>query len=298
MSNLATWTLDYIVDPSVPLIWPGLAGRLVDDLSRVRGIDLASYSTSKWITGGAISPKRLIAVRNARRVGTQSWVEVLSPTVQQRYYTCGCRFWEDDELAQSSALDLLALALNEIAEVPVLADSVDQLARRIHLLMPRDDAYDINFSEPELPLSVFISVPRRPLEQMRWRVAEAIIHEASHLQLTLIECIVPLIASPKAQHYSPWRKVARSVRGVLHGLYVFGVIAEWMTRCSAPNPDVRKRLADIAREVKQIDDLPEANGLTHAGAALARSILSRISVATHFPIATKSEYEETFQESP
>ena len=297
MNELATSTLDCILDSSAPLWWPGLAGRLVDDLCLERGLDLTSYSTSTWITRGAISPQRLIAVRNARRIGTQAVVEVLSPAVQQRYDICGCRFWEVDELAQGAALDLLAVALNEIAAVPDLADTVGQLARRIHLLVPNDDAYDVNFSEPELPFSVFVSIPRRPPKKMRWRVAEAIVHEAGHMQLSLVERIVPLITAPQEQHYSPWRKVARSVSGVLHGLYVFGVIAEWMTRCSAPGSHVRQRLADIAREVKQIDDFPEASGLTHAGAALARSILARVSAAASSPVSAGSEDEETLQET-
>lgn len=297
MSDLAALILDCILDPSVPLWWPGLAGRMVNDLSLERGLDLTSYSTSTWITGGAISPQRLFAVRNTRRISTQAVVEVLSPTVQKRHDISGCRFWEVDELAQGAALDLLARALDEIAAVPELADTVGQLARRVHLLVPSDDAYDVNFSEPELPFSVFVSIPRRPLEHMRWRVAEAIVHEAGHLQLSLVERIVPLIASPQAQHYSPWRKAARSVSGVLHGLYVFGVIAEWMTRSSAPASHVRQRLADIAREARQIDDFPEASGLTHTGAALARSILARVSAAAASPVSAGFENEKTLQET-
>jgi HEXXH motif-containing protein len=224
-------------------------------------------------------------------------VEVLPPAEQQRYDISGCRFWEVDELAQGAALDVLAGALDEVAEVPDLADTVGQLARCIHLIVPNDDAYDVNFSEPELPFSVFVSIPLRPLEQMRWRVAEAIVHEAAHLQLSLVERIVPLIASPQSQHYSPWRKTARSVSGVLHGLYVFGVIAEWISRSSAPAAHVRQRLAEIAREAEEIHDFPEASSLTHTGAALARSILSRISAATHVPVSAESENEETFQET-
>jgi HEXXH motif-containing protein len=297
VSDLVTSTLDCILDPSIPLWWPGLAAHMVDDLSLESGLNLTSYSTSTWTTKGAISPRRLIAVRNARRIGTQAVVEVLSPAEQQRYDICGCRFWEVDELAQGAALDLLALALNEIAVVPDLADTVGQLARRIHLLVPNDDAYDVNFSEPELPFSVFVSIPLQPLEQMRWRVAEAIVHEVAHLQLTLVERIVPLITAPQAQHYSPWRKAARSVGGVLHGLYVFGVIAEWTTRSSAPASHVRQRLADIAREVKQLGDFPQASGLTHTGAALAHSILARVSAAASSVVSAESEDKVALQET-
>ncbi len=297
MNELAASTLDCILDSSVSLWWPGLAGRLVDDLSLERGLDLTSYSTSTWITRGAISPQRLITVQNTRRIRTQAMVEVLPPAVQQRHKISGCRFWEFDELAQGAALDLLARALDEIAAVPDLSDTVGQLARRIHLLVPNDDAYDVNFSEPELPFSVFVSIPREPLDHMRWRVAEALVHEAGHLQLSLVERIVPLIVSSRAQHYSPWRKAPRSVSGVLHGLYVFGVIAEWMARSSAPPSLVRQRLADIAREVQQINDLPQASGLTHTGAALARSILARVSAAASSPVSAGCENEVPLQET-
>ena len=297
MSDRVALTLDCILEPSVPLWWPGLARHLVDDLSQESGLDLATYSTTAWMTQGSELPHQLIAVRSTRPINGQSVVEVLPPAVQQRHGISGCRFWEVDELAQGTALDLLARALDEIAKVPDLADTVGQLARRIHLIVPNDDTYDVNFSEPELPLSIFVSIPLRPREHMRWRVAEAIIHEAGHLQLSLVERILPLIALSEARHYSPWRKASRSVGGVLHGLYVFGVIAEWISRSSAPTAHVRQRLTEITREAGQILDFPDAGGLTHTGAALARSILARISAAATYPVSTESENEETFQET-
>ncbi|MDW3681612.1 HEXXH motif-containing putative peptide modification protein [Cupriavidus sp. CV2] len=293
MNDLTALILDRITDPSVRLWWPGLAGRLVDDLSQKRGFDRRSYSTSAWITQGTVSSQRLFAMRNTRRIRTQAVVEVLPSSLQQRYEVPGCRFWKVDELEQGAALDLLASSLDEIAVVPELSDTVGQLAHRIHLLMPNDDAYDVNFSEPELPLSIFVSIPLQPLKHMRWRVAEAIVHEAGHLQLSLVERVVPLIASPQAQYYSPWRKAARSVNGVLHGLYVFGMIAEWMTRSSAPTSHVRQRLADINQEARQLADFPEASGLTDIGAALARSILMRISAAASSPVSSEPENEDT-----
>lgn len=289
MSDLATLTLDYIQDQSIPLAWPGLAGRLVENLKMERGLDLTSYSTSTWVKEEATPPLQLLAFNGIRRISPQVMVEVLSPAAQKRHGVSGCRFWQVDELAKSVALDVLACAYNEIFAVPELADSVAQLARRIHLLVPSDDAYDLNFSEPDLPFSVFVSIPLRPLGNIRWRLAEAIIHEASHLQLSLVESQVPLIASPHAQHYSPWRKSARSLGGVLHGLYVFGVIAEWMTKSSAPTSLVRQRLIEIASEARQIESFPNASGLTPAGAALARNILSSISAAASFPTSGESK---------
>ncbi|MDP9645454.1 aKG-HExxH-type peptide beta-hydroxylase [Paraburkholderia caledonica] len=298
MNDLTASVLDRITDPSVRLWWPGLASRLVNDLSQKHRFNLASYSTSAWITQGTISPQRLFAIRNTCLIRTQAVVEVLSPALQQRYGIPDCRFWKVDELEQGAALELLASSLDEIAAMPELSDTVGQLAHRIHLLMPHDDAYDVNFSEPELPLSIFVSIPQQPREHMRWRVAEAIVHEAGHLQLSLVERVVPLIASPQAQYYSPWRKTARPVGGVLHGLYVFGMIAEWMARSSAPPSHVRRRLADIDQEAREIADFAEASGLTAIGAALARNILMRISAAVSFPVSSEPENEgATLQES-
>ncbi len=297
MSDLATLTLDYIQDRSIPLAWPGLAGRLVEKLKTERGLDLTNYSTSTWVKDEASPPLQLLAFKSLRGISPQVMVEVLSPAAQQRHGVAGCRFWQIDELEKSPALDVLAGAFNEILAVPELADSVAQLARRIHLLVPSDDAYDVNFSEPELPFSVFVSIPLRPVEYIHWRLAEAIIHEASHLQLSLVECQVPLIASPHAQHYSPWRTSARSLGGVLHGLYVFGVIAEWITKSSAPTLLVQRRLAEIASEARQIESFPDASGLTPAGAALARNILARISTAASSPASGESKNKNSFQDT-
>jgi len=296
VNDFAALIRDRILDPSMPLWWPSLASRLADDFSQKRGLNLTNYSTSKWVNQEVNSPQRLFSIRNTRRINTQTMVEVMSSAVQQRYDIPGCRFWGIDELERGVALDLLACALDEIAAVPELAETVEQLARRIHLLMPNDDAYDVNFSEPDLPFSIFVSMPSLRQEHMQWRVAEAIVHETGHLQLSLIERIVPLIASPQAQHYSPWRKVARSVSGVLHGLYVFGVIAEWVTKSSAPPSYVRQRLGDIAQAVGEIDDFPEASGLSHIGAELARSILERVKAAVASPVSAGSENQKSLQE--
>ena len=60
---------------------------------------------------------------------------------------------------------------------------------------------------------------------------EAILHEAMHLQLSLIERYIPLIESTGETklYYSPWRNEARPARGVLHGLFVFRAIYEFFS---------------------------------------------------------------------
>ena len=45
-----------------------------------------------------------------------------------------------------------------------------------------------------------------------------------HLQLSLVERVVPLVLSQRKMYYSPWRDEVRNSEGILQALYVFGVI--------------------------------------------------------------------------
>ena len=48
-----------------------------------------------------------------------------------------------------------------------------------------------------------------------------------HLQLTLIEGAVPMVAGTGDTLHSPWQGRMRPVQGILHGLYVFRVIQDF-----------------------------------------------------------------------
>ena len=60
------------------------------------------------------------------------------------------------------------------------------------------------------------------------RVAEALVHEAMHLQLSLLERRIELVESDrtKAVAFSPWRNSERDVQGVIHALYVFVIVRD------------------------------------------------------------------------
>jgi HEXXH motif-containing protein len=115
-----------------------------------------------------------------------------------------------------------------------------------------------------------------PPEGYRWRLAEALLHEAGHLQLSLVERFVPLVTEGSTTFYSPWRRKQRPLRGVLHGLYVFGLIAEWIARSGAPADRVQRRVAEIRDDAAQLCEFPKTKGLTASGATLARIILARL----------------------
>src|SRR5207249_726495 len=102
--------------------------------------------------------------------------------------------------------------LGALKRVPTLLPTVLSLVRALHLVIPDDDDIDVSFSEPNLPFSVFVSVPHRGARTDALRVAEAIVHEAMHLHLTLIERVVPLVRSSGRRFFSPWRGEYRTAQ--------------------------------------------------------------------------------------
>jgi len=106
------------------------------------------------------------------------------------------------------------------------------------------------------------------------RVAESILHECMHLQLTLIEDQISLLVADNEHHFSPWRRTFRPTRGVLHALYVFRAVQDFFTAIvatkhlsEAENNHVSRRLRDIDVEVEQLGDLSASQDLTPAGKA-------------------------------
>lgn len=158
--------------------------------------------------------------------------------------------------------------------------AVGTLVRSVHRVAPRAPGYDLSHSEPTIPFSVFISVPAGELSG-DMRAAESLLHEAMHLQLTLIERHAPLVTG-KGEAYSPWQQCERPIQGIVHGLYVFCAIDDWL-RSSAASPSAsdearsyaHRRQAEIAEEVAGVSDLPLSAGLTGFGAHFTGGLLAR-----------------------
>lgn len=268
MSPVRDSLREQLEDESAPLWWTGLA--------EVVATAAESSSTTHAMTGGLGRPRWEGVIRSSRRPDIWTTVEVLTSPLERRFEVPGARFLSCDEASQTSVRSVLTDALDEMAAVPGLAELAGRLVQRVHLLRPEDPDYDINFSDPALPFSVFVSVPAIPPEGFRWRLAEALVHEAGHLQLSLLERFVPLVAEGATTFYAPWRREHRPLRGVLHGLYVFGLIAEWIARSGAPAETVRRRITEIRTDASQLCEFPKAQGLTASGATLARTILARL----------------------
>jgi HEXXH motif-containing protein len=208
-------------------------------------------------------------------------VEILDGVVAHNYEQAGVKFYPARELVAVNVLGYLKGAINVLKLVPSLLTTVAVLVRAIHVIDPGDDDYDISFSEPHIPFSIFVSVPRGSDITNPLRVAEAIVHEAMHLQLTLIERVTPLVVESDSKYLSPWRQELRMAGGVLHGLYVFKVIDAYLTKLLACESLVegsidymRDRREQIARQVGEIKPFQESPDLTSLGTAFVTRLLN------------------------
>ena len=144
-----------------------------------------------------------------------------------------------------------------------------------------DDDYDVSHSDPQVPFSIFVSVPqaRRPHDALR--VVESIVHEAMHLQLTLLEQTLPLVHPSDHTYFSPWKGTYRSPQGVLHALYVFRVIDRFLEQLqafpvwSAADADyIHTRRDDIARQIGEIETFKDCPALTTWGTEVVRRLMT------------------------
>jgi HEXXH motif-containing protein len=105
------------------------------------------------------------------------------------------------------------------------------------------------------------------------------VHEAMHLQLTILERAHPLVADSRAKMASPWREEPRHLQGVLHGYYVFRCIAAFFSASSLSGVldvegagHVARRRAQIAEELSRLDLDRLARGMTPKGQAFLAAL--------------------------
>lgn len=157
-----------------------------------------------------------------------------------------------------------------ISRVPSLAGVVLRCVERLVVLQAPDDCHDVSHSEPRWPGIIFVSVPPAgPVGELR--LAEGIVHEAMHLNLTRLEEERSLVQGSMPL-YSPWKREARAPSGVLHGLYVFCCLHSFFRALhrvgplsSAQRVYLDSRLRDIAAEVRLVDRPAFEAQLTNTG---------------------------------
>ncbi len=214
-------------------------------------------------------------------------VELLTHDLAHRCAGPDVRFFEAEQILNAGVSGQVREALAILGSVPTVLPTVSSLVRALHLIDTGDDEIDVSFSEPSLPFSAFISVPGPAAVAGPLRVAEALLHEAMHLQLTLVEAIVPLVTSSERTYFSPWRNEYRTAQGVLHALYVFRVIDAFLGAIPFEGPtltryrdDALERRSTIAEQVEVISDFRQCTDLTSDGAALVDRLIGREPRAT------------------
>lgn len=255
-----------------PLWYPGLAASLREELGReldAAGWSLESYGTHRWM---ASDPRATLDTVGVVAAGSSSFVvEVLPQAARQVLADLPLA-----ELLAPDTADRLQAAVDDVAKIRGLDEAIGSVVQSCHVLTA-DSGYDISHSTPELPLSIFVSIPAANERHAVLRLAESLIHEAMHLQLTLIETSVPLVRSTSATAFSPWKAEDRPVQGLMHGLYVFTVIHYALGVLMRAAPDTRDyaeaRRRDISAEVATMGDARP--GLTSEGVALWDGLVSR-----------------------
>lgn len=261
--------------------FPEMTGQLVEyewkSLLSEFGISLGSYSTASVLRARRLTlggdeilvPFLLMSGDNSQLI------EFLPDKIRGRFESNQYKFLTPNEYAIKRVSATLRGAMELIEQTPSLHQSVIQLARCIHILQSSSEENDVSFSDPKLPFSIFVSAPHSDSSSASHRLAEAIVHESMHLQLSLLEKHAPLATTEMATFYSPWKRSDRLASGVLHALYVFAVIDDWLRQFpNCGDKYVSKRRQEIVAQVAEIDAFRNAK-LTEFGCTLRDYLFSR-----------------------
>jgi HEXXH motif-containing protein len=199
---------------------------------------------------------------------------LLPEDLARHYAGSDVRFFGAEEILEAAVSECIEEALEILRSVPTVLSTISSLVRALHFIDPEDDEVDVSFSEPGLPFTAFISVPGPDAAAGALRVAEALLHEAMHLQLTFVESVVPLVNPTESTYFSPWRNEYRTAQGILHALYVFQVIDTFLAAAPFEDPTLApsrrhaaERRATIARQVRKIRNFRASEDLTEDGEA-------------------------------
>jgi HEXXH motif-containing protein len=289
MTDLIDRIEDVLMNPESSPWLPTLTANLVEvgwqNLYRDVGLSSAEYGTARMIANDRSARRRIVSIL-PMALGVENPdlvlnLEILDDDFALRFEKRGVRFYTAQEILKIKGSDQLMDAVNIIKCVPTLFTTLSALIRSVHLIDAHDDDYDVSFSEPDIVFTIFVSVPRHRSPISKLRVAEALVHEAMHLQLTLIERVVRLVESDAGRYYSPWRSEYRTARGVLHALYVFRVVDSFMKELEIHRHElteksldyVRQRQQQIAMEIHKIEPFRYCPELTQIGAAFVHHLL-------------------------
>jgi len=249
--------LETMLNTSTPPWFPYLTEHLVTEtwraLLNTEFADIRSYSTTKILshTSDKVAPSPIVA---PFALGSfELSIEVLPAETQKEFEHLGLTFANQQEHLSKESSAALKACFELIGENPTLLHSILTLVRCVHFLSSTDGDNDVSFSDPNIPFSIFISMPNEHTPNATARLAESIIHESMHLQLTLIEKFSPLIGRESEILFSPWKNSERDARGVMHAVYVFSVILRAIDSLSSDSSYISKRRREIREQLKIVD---------------------------------------------
>ena len=245
-----------------------------------------SYSTAGRLAGAPPCVVRAIPLYEsssepgmAAEMAAEMAVEWLPETLTGRWRALGLRFASEAAIGEMGFFETLARSIALIRMVSPLHGSVAGLCRCVHVLLASGEGVDVSYSDPALPFSVFVSCAGARTGAAVERLAESLVHEALHLQLSLVERVELLVfeRANEKRLFSPWKQEMRDVRGLLHAVYVFGNLRCFWQRVASRSPQsssfARSRIAAISEELAEVSTLARSRSLTRAGRLLAESFL-------------------------
>jgi len=288
MRDLADRIKASMVDEQVPLWFPDLTDDLAglgwQKLAQTIGLMPIDYGTVRVMLGDRNAAREIVThiqiSPTTIDMADVSFVELVAESLLRQYEGSGVRFYSAEEIISTPILSCIKDAVAILNRIPSLQLTVASLVRSLHVIKPEDDDYDVSFSEPHIPFSVFVSVAEKRIRADALRAAEAIVHEAMHLQLTLIEEVVPLVAPSHSKYFSPWRREYRTAQGVLHALYVFRVIDNLLVELLSQNsfPEAcydfaLERRAHIADQIHEVESFRDCSDLTLDGISFVNRLI-------------------------
>lgn len=260
----------FLADTESAIWWPGLAVSVIQHSSHYKSL-LDNYSTASVISNGVVAP---LAITQLIKPSTVN-LEFLCEEYSGLFGDLGVKQISLEQFNCPGVAKRLELALGLVAASPSLLEVVKILVRSIHVIQA-EPGFDVSFTDPALPFSIFVSIPEDN-KYPDFRLAEAIIHEAMHLQLSIIEREVELTLDDQARHYSPWKKMLRPTSGIMHALYVFTVIKQWLDAVAGTSDGsgyAHYRIDGIREELSLLNYDSCYNSLTSSGKFLFDNMMA------------------------
>ena len=262
--------------PWLPELTEDVVNSTWEALYAESGYKQKNYSSSRMIEKNVHAERNVLGILAFDDFESEVILEKLPSNNEARFGALGLSFSRANQSAIEYQLSELRLAFDLIAEIPSLYMTVLTLVRSIHILKAENDEHDVSFSDPTIPFSIFVSIPSIRETNSSIRLAEAIIHEAMHLQLTLIESFCPLISEDDKIIFSPWKNENRQPSGVLHALYVFSVIYTSLPLLNISVEEfVAGRRVEIRKQILEIDSFRSINGFTPIGHIFRDNLFAR-----------------------